>query len=136
MAWILESVECSTASLTNAKYGNIFWNETTQRLVKDTKIASLERIIHELEDELSSARSAGTMTTAEREEEMKQLDAYKTHNNFMKTKVEIVNWKLFTERCKNSGHLCVIQKIDIFLSSRFILGSISRNKVTVPGLCS
>nr|CAB3243225.1 ELKS/Rab6-interacting/CAST family member 1-like [Phallusia mammillata] len=56
--------------------------------IKDTKIASLERIIHELEDELNLVRSDGAMNSAERQEEIKQLEVYKSHSNFMKTKIE------------------------------------------------
>lgn len=48
---------------------------------------SLERIIHELEDELNLVRSDGAITTAERQEEIKQLEVYKSHSNFMKSKV-------------------------------------------------
>uniref|UniRef100_A0A3Q1AH56 ELKS/RAB6-interacting/CAST family member 2 n=1 Tax=Amphiprion ocellaris TaxID=80972 RepID=A0A3Q1AH56_AMPOC len=56
--------------------------------MKDTKIASLERNIRDLEDEIQMLKANGLLNTEDREEEIKQMEVYKNHSKFMKTKVE------------------------------------------------
>uniref|UniRef100_A0A8C7NZS7 ELKS/RAB6-interacting/CAST family member 2 n=1 Tax=Oncorhynchus mykiss TaxID=8022 RepID=A0A8C7NZS7_ONCMY len=55
--------------------------------MKDTKIASLERNIRDLEDEIQILKANGLLNTEDREEEIKQMEVYKNHSKFMKTKV-------------------------------------------------
>uniref|UniRef100_A0A8C1DM49 ELKS/RAB6-interacting/CAST family member 2 n=2 Tax=Cyprinus carpio TaxID=7962 RepID=A0A8C1DM49_CYPCA len=55
--------------------------------MKDTKIASLERNIRDLEDEIQMLKANGLLNTEDREEEIKQMEVYKNHSKFMKTKV-------------------------------------------------
>lgn len=54
---------------------------------QDTKIASLERNIRDLEDEIQMLKANGVLNTEDREEEIKQIEVYKSHSKFMKTKV-------------------------------------------------
>uniref|UniRef100_UPI00358EF874 ELKS/Rab6-interacting/CAST family member 1-like n=1 Tax=Myxine glutinosa TaxID=7769 RepID=UPI00358EF874 len=54
--------------------------------MKDTKIASLEQGMRDLEDEIQTLRSSGALSLEEREEEMKQIEVYKSHSKFMKNK--------------------------------------------------
>ncbi|XP_051976793.1 ELKS/Rab6-interacting/CAST family member 1-like [Xyrauchen texanus] len=56
--------------------------------MKDSKISSLERGLRDLEDEIQMLKSNGALSTEEREEEMKQMEAYRSHSKFMKNKVE------------------------------------------------
>uniref|UniRef100_A0A8D0CFX4 ELKS/RAB6-interacting/CAST family member 2 n=1 Tax=Scleropages formosus TaxID=113540 RepID=A0A8D0CFX4_SCLFO len=55
--------------------------------MKDTKIASLERNIRDLEDEIQMLKTNGLLNTEDREEEIKQMEVYKSHSKFMKNKV-------------------------------------------------
>lgn len=57
-------------------------------LVQDTKISSLERNIRDLEDEVQMLKTSGLLHPDERQEELKQVEVYKSHSKFMKTKVE------------------------------------------------
>uniref|UniRef100_A0A8C3L4A2 ELKS/RAB6-interacting/CAST family member 2 n=1 Tax=Chrysolophus pictus TaxID=9089 RepID=A0A8C3L4A2_CHRPC len=54
--------------------------------MKDTKIASLERNIRDLEDEIQMLKTNGVLNTEDREEEIKQIEVYKSHSKFMKNK--------------------------------------------------
>ncbi|KAE8613501.1 hypothetical protein XENTR_v10007751 [Xenopus tropicalis] len=56
--------------------------------MKDSKITSMERGLRDLEDEIQMLKSNGAMSTEEREEEMKQMEVYRSHSKFMKNKVE------------------------------------------------
>lgn len=58
--------------------------------VQDTKIASLERNIRDLEDEIQMLKANGLLNTEDREEEIKQMEVYKNHSKFMKTKVDTI----------------------------------------------
>lgn len=57
-------------------------------LVQDTKISSLERNIRDLEDEVQMLKTTGLLHPDERQDELKQVEVYKSHSKFMKTKVE------------------------------------------------
>ncbi|XP_036433545.1 ELKS/Rab6-interacting/CAST family member 1 isoform X1 [Colossoma macropomum] len=56
--------------------------------MKDSKISSLERSLRDLEEEVQMLKSNGALSTEEREEEMKQMEVYRSHSKFMKNKVE------------------------------------------------
>lgn len=57
-------------------------------LVQDTKISSLERNIRDLEDEVQMLKTSGLLHPDDRQDELKQVEVYKSHSKFMKTKVE------------------------------------------------
>uniref|UniRef100_A0A8C2YCA6 ELKS/RAB6-interacting/CAST family member 2 n=1 Tax=Coturnix japonica TaxID=93934 RepID=A0A8C2YCA6_COTJA len=59
--------------------------------MKDTKIASLERNIRDLEDEIQMLKTNGVLNAEDREEEIKQIEVYKSHSKFMKNKVNSIN---------------------------------------------
>nr|XP_015814117.2 ELKS/Rab6-interacting/CAST family member 1 isoform X5 [Nothobranchius furzeri] len=56
--------------------------------MKDAKISSMERGIRELEEEVMMLKSNGALSSEEREEEIKQMEVYRSHSKFMKNKVE------------------------------------------------
>ncbi|XP_049331001.1 ELKS/Rab6-interacting/CAST family member 1 isoform X2 [Astyanax mexicanus] len=56
--------------------------------MKDSKISSLERSLRDMEEEVQMLKSNGALSTEEREEEMKQMEVYRSHSKFMKNKVE------------------------------------------------
>lgn len=60
-------------------------------IIQDTKIASLERNIRDLEDEIQMLKTNGVLNTEDREEEIKQIEVYKSHSKFMKNKVKSIN---------------------------------------------
>lgn len=56
--------------------------------VQDNKISSLERNIRDLEDEVQMLKTTGLLHPDDRQNELKQVEVYKSHSKFMKTKVE------------------------------------------------
>ncbi|XP_042367577.1 ELKS/Rab6-interacting/CAST family member 1-like isoform X1 [Plectropomus leopardus] len=56
--------------------------------MKDAKISSMERSMRELEEEVNMLKSNGALSSEEREEEIKQMEVYRSHSKFMKNKVE------------------------------------------------
>ncbi|KAG7261921.1 hypothetical protein CRUP_034728 [Coryphaenoides rupestris] len=56
--------------------------------MKDSKISSLERGLRELEEEVNMLKSNGALSSEEREEEIKQMEVYRSHSKFMKNKVK------------------------------------------------
>ncbi|XDV51304.1 hypothetical protein PO909_020218, partial [Leuciscus waleckii] len=62
--------------------------------MKDTKIASLERNIRDLEDEIQMLKANGLLNTEDREEEIKQMEVYKNHSKFMKSKIDQLKQEL------------------------------------------
>lgn len=54
---------------------------------QDAKISSLERGLRELEEEVNMLKSNGALSSEEREEEIKQMEVYRSHSKFMKNKV-------------------------------------------------
>ncbi|XP_041111385.1 ELKS/Rab6-interacting/CAST family member 1 isoform X10 [Polyodon spathula] len=62
--------------------------------MKDTKIGSLERELLNLEEEVHMLKSNGAISTEEREEEMKQMEVYRSHSKFMKNKIDQVKQDL------------------------------------------
>uniref|UniRef100_A0A3Q0S3A7 ELKS/RAB6-interacting/CAST family member 2 n=1 Tax=Amphilophus citrinellus TaxID=61819 RepID=A0A3Q0S3A7_AMPCI len=56
--------------------------------MKDTKISSLERNIRDLEDEVQMLKTSGLLHSDDRQDELKQVEVYKSHSKFMKTKIE------------------------------------------------
>ncbi|XP_026791243.3 ERC protein 2 isoform X1 [Pangasianodon hypophthalmus] len=73
--------------------------------MKDTKIASLERNIRDLEDEIQMLKANGLLSTEDREEEIKQMEVYKNHSKFMKTKID----QLKQELSKKESELLALQ---------------------------
>uniref|UniRef100_A0A4X2L538 ELKS/RAB6-interacting/CAST family member 2 n=1 Tax=Vombatus ursinus TaxID=29139 RepID=A0A4X2L538_VOMUR len=73
--------------------------------MKDTKIASLERNIRDLEDEIQMLKASGVLHTEEREGEIKQVEVYKSHSKFMKNKVD----QLKQEFSKKESELLALQ---------------------------
>lgn len=65
-------------------------SQTSLWSLQDSKISSLERSLRDLEDEIQMLKSNGALSTGEREEEMKQMEVYRSHSKFMKNKVEPV----------------------------------------------
>lgn len=55
--------------------------------IQDAKISSLERGMRELEEEVNMLKSSGALSSEEREEEIKQMEVYRSHSKFMKNKV-------------------------------------------------
>ncbi|XP_078021553.1 ELKS/Rab6-interacting/CAST family member 1-like isoform X2 [Epinephelus lanceolatus] len=62
--------------------------------MKDAKISSMERGIRELEEEVNMLKSNGALSSEEREEEIKQMEVYRSHSKFMKNKMEQVKQDL------------------------------------------
>ncbi|XP_042367580.1 ELKS/Rab6-interacting/CAST family member 1-like isoform X4 [Plectropomus leopardus] len=56
--------------------------------MKDAKISSMERSMRELEEEVNMLKSNGALSSEEREEEIKQMEVYRSHSKFMKNKIE------------------------------------------------
>lgn len=56
--------------------------------MKDGKLAILERDLNLLEEEMAQLKREGCVSSEERQEEIKQLEVYKSHSAFMKTKIE------------------------------------------------
>ncbi|CAL8276515.1 unnamed protein product [Boreogadus saida] len=54
--------------------------------MKGTKISSLERNIRDLEDEVQMLKTGGTMHPDDRHDDLKQVEVYKSHSKFMKSK--------------------------------------------------
>ncbi|XP_041417798.1 ERC protein 2 [Xenopus laevis] len=72
---------------------------------QDTKISSLERNIRDLEDEIQMIKTNGVLHTEDREEEMKQMEMYKSHSKFMKSKLD----QLKQELSKKETELLALQ---------------------------
>uniref|UniRef100_A0A674DBZ0 ELKS/RAB6-interacting/CAST family member 1a n=1 Tax=Salmo trutta TaxID=8032 RepID=A0A674DBZ0_SALTR len=59
--------------------------------MKDAKINSLERGLRDMEEEVMMLKSNGLLSCEERQEDMKQMEVYRSHTKFMKNKVR---WSL------------------------------------------
>uniref|UniRef100_I3KC19 ELKS/RAB6-interacting/CAST family member 1a n=1 Tax=Oreochromis niloticus TaxID=8128 RepID=I3KC19_ORENI len=62
--------------------------------MKDAKINSMERSLRDIEEELLMLKSNGLLSCEERQEEMKQMEVYRSHTKFMKNKMEQVKQDL------------------------------------------
>ncbi|XP_029953023.1 ELKS/Rab6-interacting/CAST family member 1 isoform X6 [Salarias fasciatus] len=62
--------------------------------MKDAKINSMERSLRDMEEELLMMKSNGLLSCEERQEEMKQMEVYRSHTKFMKNKMEQVKQDL------------------------------------------
>uniref|UniRef100_A0A674M901 ELKS/RAB6-interacting/CAST family member 1 n=1 Tax=Takifugu rubripes TaxID=31033 RepID=A0A674M901_TAKRU len=69
--------------------------------MKDAKISSLERGMRELEEEVNMLKSNGALSSEEREEEIKQMEVYRSHSKFMKNKVEQLKDELTQNQSEN-----------------------------------
>ncbi|XP_039338019.1 ERC protein 2 isoform X1 [Mauremys reevesii] len=74
-------------------------------IFQDTKIASLERNIRDLEDEIQMLKTNGVLNIEDREEEIKQIEVYKSHSKFMKNKID----QLKQELSKKESELLALQ---------------------------
>ncbi|XP_066499390.1 ERC protein 2 isoform X1 [Hoplias malabaricus] len=72
---------------------------------QDTKIASLERNIRDLEDEIQMLKTNGLLSTDDRDEELKQMEVYKSHSKFMKNKID----QLKQELSKKESEMLALQ---------------------------
>ncbi|XP_040886066.1 ELKS/Rab6-interacting/CAST family member 1-like isoform X2 [Toxotes jaculatrix] len=77
--------------------------------MKDAKISSLERGMRELEEEVNMLKSNGALSSEEREEEIKQMEVYRSHSKFMKNKMEQAKQDLSR---KDSELLALRTKLD------------------------
>ena len=57
---------------------------------QDAKINSLERGLRDMEEEVMMLKSNGLLSCEERQEDMKQMEVYRSHTKFMKNKVRPV----------------------------------------------
>lgn len=55
--------------------------------LQDAKLNSMERSLRDMEEELLMLKSNGLLSCEERQEEMKQMEVYRSHTKFMKNKV-------------------------------------------------
>ncbi|XP_028850408.1 ERC protein 2 isoform X2 [Denticeps clupeoides] len=73
---------------------------------QDTKIASLERNIRDLEDEIQMLRTGGMLhSEVERDCDLRQMDVYKSQSKFMKNKID----QLKQELSKKESELLALQ---------------------------
>ncbi|XP_062854626.1 ERC protein 2 [Trichomycterus rosablanca] len=73
--------------------------------MKDTKISSLERNLHALEDEIQMLKSSSMLNVVDGEERLKQIDVYKNHSKFMKAKID----QLKAELTKKESEMLALQ---------------------------
>lgn len=59
----------------------------TLEMPQDAKINSMERSLRDMEEEVLMLKSNGLLSCEERQEEMKQMEVYRSHTKFMKNKV-------------------------------------------------
>ncbi|XP_069018119.1 ELKS/Rab6-interacting/CAST family member 1-like isoform X5 [Embiotoca jacksoni] len=62
--------------------------------MKDAKINSMDRNLRDMEEELLMMKSNGLLSCEERQEEMKQMEVYRSHTKFMKNKMDQVKQDL------------------------------------------
>ncbi|XP_072290502.1 ELKS/Rab6-interacting/CAST family member 1-like isoform X2 [Eucyclogobius newberryi] len=62
--------------------------------MKDAKLGSMERSLRDMEEELLMLKSNGLLSCEERQEEMKQMEVYRSHTKFMKNKMDQVKQDL------------------------------------------
>ncbi|XP_074553943.1 ELKS/Rab6-interacting/CAST family member 1-like isoform X2 [Halichoeres trimaculatus] len=77
--------------------------------MKDAKISSMERGMRELEEEVKMLKSNGALSSEEREEELKQMEVYRSHSKFMKNKMDQAKQELSR---KDSELLAFRTKLD------------------------
>uniref|UniRef100_A0A665UTG5 ELKS/RAB6-interacting/CAST family member 2 n=1 Tax=Echeneis naucrates TaxID=173247 RepID=A0A665UTG5_ECHNA len=82
------------AQLENMHVKEVLRSFLTVLLVQDTKISSLERNIRDLEDEVQMLKTSGLLHPDDRQEELKQVEVYKSHSKFMKAKIEQLKQEL------------------------------------------
>ncbi|XP_045069464.1 ELKS/Rab6-interacting/CAST family member 1-like isoform X11 [Coregonus clupeaformis] len=71
--------------------------------MKDSKVQSLERGLRDLEEEIQMLKSNGALSTEEREEEVKQMEVYRSHTKFMKNKIDQVKQDLSRKETELMG---------------------------------
>lgn len=87
---------------------------------QDAKISSMERGLRELEEEVNMLKSNGALSSEEREEEIKQMEVYRSHSKFMKNKVMDAR-----ARARAQAHTYFCLAVDCFscFSCFFMLGN-------------
>lgn len=65
----------------------------------------MERGLRDLEEEIQMLKSNGALSTEEREEEMKQMEVYRSHSKFMKNKVMACDAQFFFKELVIMIHL-------------------------------
>jgi hypothetical protein len=68
----------------------------------------MERGLRDLEEEIQMLKSNGALSSEEREEEMKQMEVYRSHSKFMKNKV----WSGFSSS-QRPEHLCILFHVSV-----------------------
>ncbi|XP_077073760.1 ERC protein 2 [Siphateles boraxobius] len=76
---------------------------------KDTKLASLERNIRDLEDEIQTMKTNGLLHTDGRGEEFRHTEVYKNHSKFMKSKIDLLKQEVVK---KDSDSTTLQTKLD------------------------
>ncbi|KAL0967212.1 hypothetical protein UPYG_G00249250 [Umbra pygmaea] len=71
--------------------------------MKDSKIQTMERSLRDLEEEVQMLKSNGALSTEEREEELKQMEVYRSHSKFMKNKMDQVKQDLSRKETELMG---------------------------------
>uniref|UniRef100_A0A8D2ZXP0 FIP-RBD domain-containing protein n=1 Tax=Scophthalmus maximus TaxID=52904 RepID=A0A8D2ZXP0_SCOMX len=80
--------------------------------MKDAKINSMERGLRDMEEELLMLKSNGLLSCEERQEEMKQMEVYRSHTKFMKNKVGEDKTLSLTELMKDTELLGLQTKLE------------------------
>lgn len=83
----------------------------------------MERGLRDLEEEIQMLKSNGALSTEEREEEMKQMEVYRSHSKFMKNKV-MSNARQLTKILFKVSRKPIRSPLDIRYSTLFFLCSI------------
>ncbi|XP_018585567.1 ELKS/Rab6-interacting/CAST family member 1 isoform X1 [Scleropages formosus] len=100
--------------------------------MKDSKISSLERSLRDLEEEIQMLKSNGALSTEEREEEMKQMEVYRSHSKFMKNKVEQLKEELSQKEAE--GEELKKRAADLQLEIDQVKQDLSRKDTELLGL--
>uniref|UniRef100_A0A667X5R1 ELKS/RAB6-interacting/CAST family member 2 n=1 Tax=Myripristis murdjan TaxID=586833 RepID=A0A667X5R1_9TELE len=98
--WVLDECESECAALELHRRNQLQADPAKTRALqtvidmKDTKISSLERNIRDLEDEVQMLKTSGLLHPDDRQDELKQVEVYKSHSKFMKTKIDQLKQEL------------------------------------------
>ncbi|CAM4713249.1 unnamed protein product [Leuciscus chuanchicus] len=103
LTFFLRHITCPTPHLTSPHPNHTH--------TQDTKLASLERNIRDLEDEIQTMKTNGLLHTDGREE-FKHVEVYKNHSKFMKSKTKLKSaLPRFTSVFRHT-HVCPLQTCD------------------------
>lgn len=103
-------------------------------LVQDTKISSLERNIRDLEDEVQMLKTSNLLHSDDKQEELKQVEVYKSHSKFMKTKVECLHAAKMTLQCMTWTMHVLTSNISNYVRTWMCMLHVgTRSLVWIPG---